>query len=748
MPSITDSIGRVLGDRYRLVTALGTGASAHVYLAEDVSLHRRVAIKVLHPALAGDTAFLKRFRAEAQAVAALNHPNILQVYDWGEEDGVPYLVLEFLAGGSLRQVYDTGALLSPEQAVQVGIEAAAGLDYAHRRGLVHRDIKPANLLFDADGRLRIADFGLARALAEASWTEPEGAILGTARYSAPEQVEGWVLDGKADVYALALVLYEGVTGEAAFIGDTTLSTLMARVGVLLPEHEALGPLNDILVWAAAPEPSERYDAAQLGVELKELAASLPRPEPLAIVEGAPLEELGAGRVRRLPRGADERDLTELGVPDPGAVPAKSTRRLPTSKGAAAIRRRRRWPWITAAVAVVVALIAAAALASASGVFTPSHPVPRLVGKTLAQADQAVRSDHFVVRVTGHATSTTVRSGLIISQSPRPGTKAKPANLKQGSTIGAVVSIGPPPVTIPSLAHVNGCAEAIQVLLAVKLVGECPTSVEEYSSTLGVGAIVKTVPGITAPYGSKVVVVLSKGHAPVLVPTLTGPESNYPAAAILLTRAGFVPSEVQEYSDELPAGRVIGTTPPASAVPQPFGSNVAVAVSIGPRPVIIPDEVGKSVKAAKSTLEGLGLVVAGPYGPPRILRGVPDRPGPGGLGPAGHHRDPLLAVPQVSSPRPGCELCEAARITEWFHEDDVCWVAACEVCDVPMVVWKHHGDQPPDADVQHMLDQLGLVADAQLGAGVWSFDRVMRQIPDHFHAHARDPNWWFRRFGRR
>ncbi len=275
MPSITDSIGRVLGDRYRLVTALGTGASAHVYLADDVSLHRRVAIKVLHPALAGDTAFLKRFRAEARAVAALNHPNILQVYDWGEEDGVPYLVLEYLAGGSLRQVYDTGVLLSPEQAVQVGIEAAAGLDYAHRRGLVHRDIKPANLLFDADGRLRIADFGLARALAEASWTEPDGAILGTARYSAPEQVEGWVLDGKADVYALALVLYEGVTGESPFIGDTTVATLMARVGTLLPEHEALGPLNDVLVWAAAPEPSERYDASQLTHRLQAVARALP-----------------------------------------------------------------------------------------------------------------------------------------------------------------------------------------------------------------------------------------------------------------------------------------------------------------------------------------------------------------------------------------------------------------------------------------------------------------------------------------
>ena len=213
MPSLTDSIGRVLGDRYRLVTAVGTGASAHVYLADDVSLHRQVAIKVLHPALAGDQAFLKRFRAEARAVAALNHPNVLRVYDWGEEGGEPYLVLEYLAGGSLRQIYDTGVLLTPEQAVRVGIEACAGLDYAHRRGLIHRDIKPANLLFDADGRLRIADFGLARALAEAAWTEPDGAILGTARYAAPEQVEGWVLDGKADVYGLALVLYEGVTGR-------------------------------------------------------------------------------------------------------------------------------------------------------------------------------------------------------------------------------------------------------------------------------------------------------------------------------------------------------------------------------------------------------------------------------------------------------------------------------------------------------------------------------------------------------
>ncbi|MDA8294264.1 MAG: protein kinase, partial [Actinomycetota bacterium] len=282
MPSIADAIGRVLGDRYRLVTPVGTGASAHVYLAEDVTLDRSVAIKLLHPALAGDVAFLKRFRAEARAVAALNHPNVLQVYDWGEQDGQPYLVTEFLAGGSLRQLLDAGRRLTPAQAVHVGLEATAALDYAHRRGIVHRDVKPANLLFDADGRLRIADFGVARALAEAAWTEPEGALLGTARYAAPEQAEGLALDGKADVYALALVLVEAVTGSLPFVGDTTVSTLMARVGALLPEHPALGPLHDVLVWAAAPDPDERFDAAAFGVRLQALAVALPPAAPLPL----------------------------------------------------------------------------------------------------------------------------------------------------------------------------------------------------------------------------------------------------------------------------------------------------------------------------------------------------------------------------------------------------------------------------------------------------------------------------------
>src|SRR5438093_10109080 len=206
MSRMADQLGRVLGGRYRLLAPIGTGASANVFLAEDVVLRRRVAVKVLHAALAQDEPFLRRFQVEARAAAALSHPHVMAVHDWGEDADGPFLVLELLGGGSLRGLLDRGHRLSPSQSLLLGLQAARGLDYAHRRGLVHRDIKPANLLFDEEGSVRIADFGVARALAEASVTEPTGAILGTFRYASPEQARGRSVDGKADVYALALVL--------------------------------------------------------------------------------------------------------------------------------------------------------------------------------------------------------------------------------------------------------------------------------------------------------------------------------------------------------------------------------------------------------------------------------------------------------------------------------------------------------------------------------------------------------------
>ena len=283
VPQLTDRVGQVLGGRYRLVAPVGTGASASVYLGEDLTLRRRVAVKVLHPALADDEAFLRRFRAEAQVAASLAHPNILAVHDWAPDPAAPFLVTEFLAGGNLRTMLDRNGPLDVAQVLLVGLEAARGLAYAHRRGLVHRDVKPANLLFDDEARLRIADFGLARALAEATWTEPMGAVLGTARYASPEQARGEALDGRSDIYALAVVLVEAATGETPFAGDTTLGTLMARVDVPLPVPDTLGPLAPVLASAGALDPAARPDADQLVTDLLAAARQLGRPQPLPIV---------------------------------------------------------------------------------------------------------------------------------------------------------------------------------------------------------------------------------------------------------------------------------------------------------------------------------------------------------------------------------------------------------------------------------------------------------------------------------
>ncbi|MDQ3946200.1 MAG: serine/threonine protein kinase, partial [Actinomycetota bacterium] len=286
---VADLAGRVLAGRYRLVAPIGTGASGRVYAAWDVRLRRRVAVKVLHAALADDAGFLRRFGAEAQLAASLHHPSIVDVYDWGEDE-TPFMVLELLEGGSLRGLLDRGERLSLAQAASVGGQVAAALAHAHARGLVHRDVKPANLLFDEHGGVRVADFGLARALAEASWTEPAGALMGTARYAAPEQVRGTV-DARSDCYSLALVLVESVTGEVPFGAETSLSALLSRVDRPLTVPPELGPLAPVLERAGRAAPDERYpDAATFAAALSEVAVRLPAPSPLRLL---PLPGAGA-----------------------------------------------------------------------------------------------------------------------------------------------------------------------------------------------------------------------------------------------------------------------------------------------------------------------------------------------------------------------------------------------------------------------------------------------------------------------
>lgn len=603
----TDQIGRVLSGRYRLIAPIGTGASAQVYLADDVRLRRRVAVKVLHDALAGDESFLRRFRAEAQAAAALNHPNLLAVYDWGEDDGSPYLVTEYLGGGSLRSMLDRGTRLTPSQALLVGLEAARALDYAHRRGFVHRDIKPANLLFGEDGRLRVADFGLARALAEAAWTEPQGAVLGTARYASPEQAQGEVVDGRADVYALALVLIEAVTGSVPFAADTTIGTLMARVGRDVEVPEALDALRPALTAAGRADAAQRPEAGRFGATLMAIASRLPRPEPLPLV---------TTEVPLVPAMEDDGDRTLLTAVDAGegtaVVPSASVFLHPdepyVEDDDEPRRRRRRWPW------VVLAVLLAAGVGGAAAWFwnesqVPAYAVPRVTGLSLDAALEAIEQVEgqrwAIEREETRRDGTT--PGQVLATDPAPGEE-----LREDGTLVITYSLGNTEAELPQDLAGRTLEEAQAALDEAGGFVAVPT--EEPSEDVAAGIVLRLGDEVPArlPKGSEVPLVVSSGPTPRTIPTgLTN--GTYEAAVQALEAVQLVPRRVDEFHDRIPAGQVVGTRP-QGGTQAPRDSTVDVVVSKGPDIVKVPSVSGLTLDQATARLEQAGLTVGEVFGP--------------------------------------------------------------------------------------------------------------------------------------
>lgn len=641
---MADQVGRVLGGRYRLRALVGTGASAQVYLADDITLKRPVAVKVLHPSLADDPGFLKRFRAEAQAAAALNHPNIMAVYDWGEEEepgtlgaSRPYLVCEFLAGGSLRAMLDRGRLLSPSQALIVGLECARGLDYAHRRGFVHRDVKPANLLFGEDRRLRIADFGLARALAEAAWTEPAGVVMGTARYASPEQARGQAVDGRTDVYSLALVLTEAVTGKVPFAADTVTATLMNRLDKLLPVSAELGPLAPVVERAGRPDPEERFEAGELAKALVLTAERLPRPQPLPLVPtlpdtfgdptmlGAvtPPGSLPAGvpaGTAAAPTGAAVGAAAAAASAAPAPAPAVSVAaggvRIAASPveaagaspapGAAAVGvleplddepRGRRWPWVVLAV-LLLAGVAGGATWWFTQDRTPVFPVPNLVSLTEEQARNNVVDFGFVITtVTTRVDGTSV--GEVVAQEPPAG-----AELRQGGPLVLTVSQGNTLAPVPSVVGLTE-TDADAALVAAGLAKGAVTPQVDEVQAAGVVLTQQFPPAVELERGTAVDLVVSSGPAPRPAPNVVGVTVEAATAAVAAVQLQLgAPTE--EFSNDVKAGLVIRQDP-APDTPLPRDSGVVnVVVSKGPDLVTVPDVTGRTQDEAIQVLRNAGL----------------------------------------------------------------------------------------------------------------------------------------------
>jgi serine/threonine-protein kinase len=555
---------------------------------------------------------------------------------------------------------DTGFLLSPEQAATIGAEAAQGLAYAHRRGLVHRDVKPANLLFDDDGRLLVADFGLARALAEAAITEPLGSVIGTARYASPEQVEGRPVDDRTDVYSLALTLYESVTGRVPFVGDTTVATLMARVGAVLPPARELGSLAPVLAQAAISEPLARLDAAGFASELEMLLQELDAPEvlPLAVtdlalpssprgVERDPTERFGiamppssapmavtseAPRIEQ--RGSQPPTATGAGAPARRLAVMETTvlpgvRRITTAGTVPAgqpapNRRRHRWlPWL---LAVLVLEIGAGAGLYASHVLPKAHAVvlhretvPRIVGLPVLAARTAVQHMGLFPELTAEQYSATVPAGAVIRQDPNRG-----ARLKSGSIVTMVISRGRHPTVLPKLSVGLPEASARASIRAAHLIGHF---FRHFSETVAAGNLVgwNSVSGKSVFYGDLVNVVVSKGPRPQAIPSdLTGGVVNWAQAQAALTDLHLDAVESEQYSTTIPAGYVVSTKPPAGYT-VPGHSSVVVVVSLGPPYVKVPPLSGDTAAVAERTLDSLGLkwYLVGPPGADFVLTELPE-----------------------------------------------------------------------------------------------------------------------------
>jgi serine/threonine-protein kinase len=609
----------------------------------------------------------------------LRHPNVLRVYDWGENAGSPYLVMELLEGASLRALLDRGSLLSSTQATAIGAQAAHGLDYAHRRGLVHRDVKPANLIFDDEGRLSVADFGLARALAEATWTEPAGAVVGTARYAAPEQVRGENLDAKADVYALALVLVEATTGVVPFAADTTLATLMARVERPLTLPGGLGALGPILEAAGTVDPAERLDAARLARALDELGARLPpaAPLPLAgIADSSDERELSPTAlpgVRPQLFDIDELDgWVEPGSGDTGAPEAETAvaraRPAPPAgvpvrshEGAAAGRGRAAEAGAGSGAALGLGLGIGSGPGVGSGAGLESGPGVGSGAGLGSGPGRQVRVRRRWPRVAGLLALVVVLAGggaagwlTLRSTTPSHPVPAlrglaesdaarllAPLHLQlavTGRPYDAAAKVG----TILSQAPAGGRLREGRAVSVTVSAGPRPIPVPQVSSLtkddattvvtrsgLKVGAVTSaasmTVPAglIVSSHpdtgtllpGQSIDLVVSTGKPTVAVPVLQGPTAASYAAAQAALAAVQLPSTPSEQFSDTVLKGQIITTAPPPGTVVTVGTPVTVEVSKGPDLVAVPAVTGDSISGATHVLTNNGFQVTGVIGNP-------------------------------------------------------------------------------------------------------------------------------------
>ena len=592
--SVSDAlINSVFDSRYRILRKLGSGGMAAVYLAEDEELGRRVAIKVLDARYADDDLFLERFRREAKSAAGLSHPNIVSIYDRGEADGHAYIAMEVVEGRSLKELIKSHGPLPLTKAIDYTRQILAALRFAHKNGIVHRDIKPHNILVGPEERLKVTDFGIARA--EASQMTETGSILGTVHYLSPEQARRTTVSAQSDLYSVGVVLYEMLTGRVPFTGDSPIEIAMkhasdtpkppsAHVRDIPPE------LDHVVLRALAKTARERYRSAEeFSDDLGRVAAGLPVSPETAEAATAILTDMPTAATRVM-RG----DATRQPPRRPPFPPEYAYEEPP--------RRRKRsvFPWLLA-----LGLLCAAAVAGwyvwtqIQDELKAAEPVgvPLVVGLKEELALAKIEDAGLEAEVTREP-SRDQPSGTVFSQKPDEG-----ARIAKGETVTIGVSTGLPKVEVPRLAGLR-FDEALQRLADLKLEAQRK---EVFSDVRPPGEVVSQdpKPGEEAEEGTVVVVRVSKGQQKAGVPDVIGEELA--AAQTELEAAGFEVSVVTGPS-EAPEGTIFAQSPDAG-VEAAKGSTVQISVSEGPLTATVPDVVGLDRGSAEAGLTGAGFSVA-------------------------------------------------------------------------------------------------------------------------------------------
>lgn len=612
--------GQFFAERYQLLKLIGQRDAGEVYWAQDTSLHRPVAVKILSSELANDGNFLRRFRAETQAAARLSHPNIVSYYDWGLEDGVPYVVSDLCRGGSLRDMLESGARLSPSQALEVGIGVADGLQEAHSSNLIHSGIAPSNILFDSQGRVKITDFALAALHAEASLPSFHDRIFGPSFYAAPEEVESQEITEKVDVYALAVVLVEAVTGEHPFASETALSMLWDRLSRPLPCPPLLAELAKPLAKAGTIRPEDRSSLEELAAELRNLKETLPPADalPLAVLQEPPSADFAEQRVkteggdksrktaRKIKKRAKERGSRRGSgeeIKNEGDADSETEGSQEESDTYGIQLRRRKWTAVGAVAIVVLAGVIALLVVNRDSATTRS--VPNVVGMdwedALKRIGDEVSGDWVEVKRYEQRQDDT-ENGEIIAQDPEPGEQ-----VAKGATLTLTMSLGDSLVTLPE--DIIGIPIESATLQLQDLGLELGETKEVFSNDAPAGIVLgvddERQKLLDVPPGSSVYLTVSAGAQLLTVPPgLVGSDINIIEEN--LREAGFDVSVERQHDNQFAEDTVLRVAPESGTVVS-SGDSLLLVVSGGPRPV--PELAGLSVGQAKVLLQQQGFCVA-------------------------------------------------------------------------------------------------------------------------------------------